>query len=56
MALRKALLREAGHVIHVDRYVQVCTVVWELFDSKNISWVLHTHEKYLHEKTITTII
>ena len=28
------------------------TVVWEIFDSKNISWVLHTHEKYLHEKTI----
>ena len=32
------------------------TVVWEIFDGKNISWVrvllsmmLSTHEKYLHE-------
>ena len=27
-------------------------VVWEIFDGKNISWVLPTHKKYLHEKML----
>ena len=25
------------------------TVVWEIFDGKNILWVSSVHEKYLHE-------
>ena len=31
------------------------TVVWEIFVSKNISWVLATHENYKHGNFITTI-
>ena len=32
------------------------TVVWEIFDSKNISWVLATHEKILHENLLPQLI
>ena len=37
----------------LDNYINSCavicnnTVVWEIFDSKNISWVLATHENYI---------
>ena len=32
------------------------TVVWEIFNGKNISWVLTTYEKELHENLLPQLI
>ena len=32
------------------------TVVWEIFNSKNILWALATHKKWLHENLLPRLI